>query len=242
MNTTEAFPRCFVNYAHRGASAYAPENTFLSFYTWIFMGANGIETDVRCTKDGILVLYHDDTLVRMTGNPGGIQEYTAAELHSFYVEKNGLRDRIVLLEDFLSAFSFMDLHFAIELKQAGIEKDVVDLLNKYGMLEKTHVTSFDLAHLQTVRLYDPRYKTGYLTRNIDDELIGKLSSSGITQVCPKASDITGELVAKLHRAGFLVRAWGVGDECEMRRVYDCGADGMTVDAPDLLAAYIRQNL
>jgi hypothetical protein len=69
----------FVNYAHRGASTYAPENTFLAFYTGIYMGANGIETDVKMTKDGVLVLFHDSTVTRLTGAEGSVSDYTLEE-------------------------------------------------------------------------------------------------------------------------------------------------------------------
>ena len=78
----------FVNYAHRGASEYLPENTLLAFYTGIYMGANGKKTDVQKTKDGILVLFHDDTLMRVTGQSGSIADYTFAQLQAFDVQKN----------------------------------------------------------------------------------------------------------------------------------------------------------
>ncbi|MBS1484153.1 MAG: glycerophosphodiester phosphodiesterase, partial [Clostridium sp.] len=62
----------FINYAHRGASAYAPENTLSAFYLGLEMGANGIETDIRRTKDGQLVLFHDATLEQAAGLQGGV--------------------------------------------------------------------------------------------------------------------------------------------------------------------------
>jgi len=62
--------KAFVNYAHRGASQYAPENTLSAFYLGLAMGANGIETDVQKTKDGVLVLFHDNSLTRVTGAGG----------------------------------------------------------------------------------------------------------------------------------------------------------------------------
>ncbi len=240
METSKDCPRRFINYAHRGASEYAPENTLLAFYTGVSMHVNGIETDVQRTRDGVLVLFHDATLERVTGQPGCVSDYTVAELRGFYVQKNGLRDRIVTLEAFLEAFSFMDLRFAIELKQADLEKDVVDLLNEYDMLEKTCVTSFQLGYLKNVLQYDPRYRVGLLTESTEDGLIAELSALGVAQVCPKASDVTPKLVSRLHAGGFQVRAWGVTDEREMRRVYDGGADGMTVNFPDRLEAYIRE--
>ena len=91
----------FINYAHRGASEYAPENTLLSFYTGIFMCANGIGTDVQMTKDGVAVLFHDDTLLRVTDEKGKISDYTLNELKGFWVKKNELKDRIITLDEFL---------------------------------------------------------------------------------------------------------------------------------------------
>ena len=199
-----------------------------------------METDVRQTKDGVLVLYHDETLERMTGKPGSVRDYTLAELRNIRVVKNGLFDRIATLEQFLSCFSFMNLQFAIELKQPGIENEVIDLLNRYNICEKICITSFNLEYLQNILRYTPQYATGYLAHKVDDVLIKQLVSMGIAQVCPKACDVTPELVAKLHEAGLYARAWGVKNEREMRRVYDCGIDGMTVDYPDRLEAYIVQ--
>ena len=131
----------FVNYAHRGASEYAPENTMLSFYAGMFMGANGIETDVQMTKDGVLVLFHDDTIMRMTGAEGGVPDYTLEELRVFSFEKNGLQDKIVVFEDFLKQFGWRDITFAIEIKQRGIEREIADMIRKYDVGKKCVVTS-----------------------------------------------------------------------------------------------------
>ena len=117
----------FVVYAHRGASEYAPENTLSSFYLGIHMGANGIETDVRRTKDGVLVLFHDKNLERVIGCEGSVADNTYAELLQMRVRnvKTDTQDLIVTFEDFLRYFSFRDLHFAIELKDPDIEADVL---------------------------------------------------------------------------------------------------------------------
>ena len=126
----------FINYAHRGASTYTPENTMLAFYTGMYMGANGIETDVQRTKDGVLVLFHDDTIDRMTNGTGKLADYTLAQLQALDITKNGLTDKIVVFEDFLQHFSFRDIVFAIELKGPGVEVETADLLRKYNMVGK----------------------------------------------------------------------------------------------------------
>ena len=71
-----------INYAHRGASEYAPENTLSSFYLGLLQGANGIETDVQKTKDGVLVLFHDDTIDRVSDGEGKLSDYTFEELRN----------------------------------------------------------------------------------------------------------------------------------------------------------------
>lgn len=230
----------FVNYAHRGASEYTPENTFLAFYTGIYMGANGIETDVQITKDGILVLFHDNTITRLTGRDGSVSDYTLDELREFTFEDKGLGDKIVVFEDFLKQFAFRDIHFAIEIKQVGIENLVADLIRKYNMECKTVVTSFMFEAIRKIKEYAPELRVGLLKTGVTDETIEELKAIGAEEVCPRAKEITAEKVAKWHREGFNVRAWGVGNEDLMKQVYDSMADGMTVNFPDKLVEYIKQ--
>ena len=233
----------FVNYAHRGASTYTPENTMLAFYTGMYMGANGIETDVQRTKDGVLVLFHDDTIDRMTNGTGNLADYTLAELQALDITKNGLTDKIVVFEDFLQHFSFRDIVFAIELKGPGVEEETADLLRKYNMVEKTVVTSFELEYLKKFRAYAPEFETGYLVEDepLDEVLDNTLLELGITEICPKVADIASkEMVDRWHKLGFRVRTWGAFDEELMRRVVDWGCDGTTCNFPDKLTAYLKK--
>ena len=230
----------FVNYAHRGASEYLPENTVSSFDKGISLGANGIETDVRRAADGTPVLFHDSTLERMTGEIGKPEDYTFDDLLRFDVKKNGYSDKIVSLEAFLQRYSGLDLNFAIELKGEGTEEGTAELLRKYDMRKKTFVTSFDLEKLEKFKKYAPEFRIGYLTKTVDDALLDTLRKIGADELCPHARDINRECVLAWHRAGFNVRAWGIDSEETMKRVYDSGADGMTVNFPDLLTKYIKE--
>ena len=231
--------KTFINYAHRGASEYVPENTFLAFYTGIYMGANGIETDVQKTKDGILVLFHDDTLERVTGEKGAISDYTFDELQKFNVKKDAFIDKIVMFEDFLKKFAFRDITFAIELKFEGYEKEVADLIYKYKIEEKAVVTSFNFNCIAKIKEYAPALKTGFLTSDDSDETFRKMKDAGVFEYCPKAEIITKEKVDMWHKSGFNVRAWGVFDETLMKNAYDAGVDGMTVNFPDKLTELIN---
>lgn len=227
----------FVNYAHRGASAYAPENTMSAFRLGLEMGANGIETDVQRTKDGVLVLFHDDTLTRVTGQPGSVKDYTYAQLREFSVSVHGRSDRIPTLEEFLQAFGALDLTFAIELKQPFTEEDTVAMLERYGMRKKTVITSFQLECLMRARACAPDYRLGYLTMDINPFTLPVMDILGIRELCPYAPLVAPALVEDLHRKGYSVRAWGVGSEALMKAVCDAGADGMTVNFPDKLTKY-----
>lgn len=231
----------FINYAHRGASAYFPENTLSSFYAGVDFGANGIETDVHMTKDGVLVLFHDEVLDRVTDLTGKITDYTYKELQSATVHSpDGKRfDKIPAFEDFLRYFGYRDLTFAVELKQSGVEKETIDLLEKYDMCEKTVLTSFTFANVKRAKEYSPKYKVGYLYKD-GDEAYEKLRSIGGTELCPKAEFLTAETVEKYHALGITVRAWGIVNEELMKKMYDIGVDGMTVNFPDKLENYIKE--
>ena len=232
----------FINYAHRGASEYAPENTMSAFYLGILQGANGIETDVRRTKDGVLVLFHDKNLLRVTGHEGAIADYNYRDLLQLRIRnaKTNTEDILVKLEDFLRYFAFRDLQFAIELKDADIESDVLALLERFEMKEKTVVTSFKFDYIKRFKSIAPSYRVGYLTDDFVDQKLADMKMIGGEQLCPKAESVTAEKTECWHRMGFSVRAWGVADTALMERVYACGADGMTVNFPDLLTAHIAK--
>lgn len=228
----------FINYAHRGASQYAPENTFASFYMGWQMGANGIETDVQSTKDGVLVLFHDDDLKRLTGREEKIRDMTYADLClvdiGSHKGKQYAGERIPALAEFLHHFSGKGLHLALELKQAGIEKQVLDMVLPAWPHEQLIVTSFIWETLPAVRQIAPDIRTGYLTKRQDAELLTDMKKSGIWQYCPEGKTVTEETVKRFRDAGFSIRAWGVTDEAVMHRMLAMGVDGMTVNFPDKL--------
>ena len=229
----------FVNYAHRGASQYAPENTLMAFDLGLSMGANGIETDIQLTRDGIPVLFHDDTLMRMTGKEGSVADYTYEELRWFWVEKGILRDRIPTLDAFLERYAHRDITFALELKSPGTHKPVADAIRRYGIEKKTVVTSFKWEELLALRAYDPELNTGYLTKNVNEETLEKMRRAGVDELCPKADEITAEKVEYWREQGFNVRAWGVANTQLMQQAYDAGVNGMTVNFPDELKKIIQ---
>ena len=230
----------FIVYAHRGASEYAPENTMSSFYLGLHTGANGIETDIRRTKDGMLVLFHDKTLERVMKREGNTEDFTYEELSRFPVlhPTNGSKDFVVRLEDFLRYLGAHDVMIALELKAPDIEEDTYALVKNYHLEDKVIVTSFNLDYLINLKSLYPEASLGYLTEDFDDALLARMKEIGIGQLCPRATNLTPEKVEKWHSLDFNVRAWGVKDVEIMKNAYDCGVDGMTVNFPDRLIEYI----
>ena len=232
----------FINYAHRGASAYAPENTMRAFRLGVELGANGIETDIRKTHDGVLVLFHDETLLRLTGAAKKPAELTYEALSRFPIPAPDGSEpgHVPRLTDFLAYAKTQDVFLALELKTDGIEAEVLRAVNAFGLREKSVVTSFGTERLRSVKALDRSQKTGLLTAEVNEALLRELKLLGVEQICPKADIVTPALVDALHEAGFSVRAWGVKDAEAMRRVYRCGVNGMTVNFPDKLQAYIAE--
>ncbi len=232
-----------INYAHRGASEYAPENTLSSFYLGLLQGANGIETDVHRTKDGVLVLFHDDTLDRVSDVVGKLSDYTFEELKSVKIYGNsttGFYDRIVTLREFLEKFSQYDIQFAIELKEEGIEEDTLNLINEFGILNKTTFTSFKYDYISKIKELNSKARVGWLMCEVTDENIKKLLDIDGEEVAPQAERITEEIIEKLRKSGLGVRAWGVFNISLMKKMCALKVDGMTVNFPDRLYQFLNQ--
>ena len=232
-----------INYAHRGASSYFPENTLSSFSAGLEMGANGLETDVHMTRDGVLVLFHDDTLDRVTDGSGDVSSLSLHELKALRVFSPDRKrtDSIPTLDEFLDVFSAKDIRFAIELKQPGTEKDVIRILDRYDMRSKVTLTSFYFESLRSARVFEPGYRIGYLYGENEAEAKPKMRSLRGEELCPIAHLIRSREDTQLIRsAGFGVRVWGVKDEDTMKRMCRAGVDGMTVNFPDKLTAYLKE--
>lgn len=235
----------FVNYAHRGASTYAPENTMTSFRLGIEMGANGIETDIQETKDGHLVLFHDDSIERCSNGTGRIADYTLEELRALdfggWKDKRFKGEPIVLFEDFAREFFGLDLVFALELKVRNTEQKVYDIIKKYANIDNIYISSFDFANLEAMSRIAPELKLSWLIlTEINEENIAKLLSIGGKQICPKCSKTTAEGVALAASHGLGVRMWGTSDTEIMQKVYPLNTEGMTVNFPDKLTALMKK--
>lgn len=235
----------FINYAHRGASAYAPENTMSAFRKAIELKANGIELDLQKTKDGKIVIFHDDFIDKKSNGIGTISDYTYNELLKFdfgsWFDLKYKDEKIVLFEEFAKKFLSEDLTFAIELKTIGIEKQTLEIIDKYSKSkENIYITSFIFEALENVRKFDKDIKISWL---IDEEInqnnIDKLLSIKGSQICPKADKVSNSSIEIANSNKLGVRLWGIRDEEIMQKVYKLNIEGMTVNFPDKLKVLIE---
>lgn len=229
--------------AHRGASSYAPENTFAAFDLALRMGVSHLELDVHSTSDGHIVVVHDDLVDRTTSGHGPVTSHTLAELSALdagsWFGERFAGERIPTFAGVLERYrGRAHVHTEIKGHSERLSERTVDLVRRHGMADQVTITSFQRARLAETRAYAPELPTGWLVGEITDAIVADARALGLTQLCPRAGTVTSELVRRLHAEGFVVRAWGVGTEDLMRQVVEAGADGMTVNFPDKLMAYL----
>lgn len=134
----------------------------------------------------------------------------------------------------------MHIHTEIKGRAAHLAPCTADVVRQYGMVDHVTATSFQKPRLEEMRAYAPELPDGWLVRGVSDATIAQAHELGLTQICPRANTMTPAFVRRLHAEGFVVRAWGVADEALMRQVVEAGADGMTVNVPDTLLAYVQR--
>lgn len=234
----------FIVYAHRGASAYAPENTKAAFEKAIELNANGIELDLQKTKDGKIVIFHDDTIDSKSNGRGKISDYTYQELLELdlgsWFNSKYKNEKILLFEDFAREFLNKDLTFAIELKDLDIEKETLEIINKYKVHDNIYITSFLYEALENMRKIDKDIKLSWLVTEINEENINKLLKINGIQICPEAELVSKHDIEIANNNGLGVRLWGIHNEEIMQKVYKLNIEGMTVNFPDKLNELIKK--
>ncbi len=139
--------------AHRGASSYAPENTFAAFDLAIVMGARHIELDVHLTSDGHVVVIHDDTVDRTTDGSGPVTNHTLAALQTLdagsWLRHEFTGERIPTFDDVLDRYKGRaHVHVEIKGQSTQLAHRTADLIRKHGMVGETTITSFQSERLE----------------------------------------------------------------------------------------------
>lgn len=228
--------------AHRGASAYAPENTFAAFEKAVELGADFIELDVQLTKDGRLAVIHDDKVDRTTNGTGFVREYTMNELEKldagswFSPEFQG--EKIPSLEAVLGKYH-NKTGLLIEIKssktQPGIEKAAGQLISRFGHSMNAIVQSFDAGAMRALHHMYPSIPTAVLIR----PRFGMLPRARLRQIAEfaryvslKATMVSPFLIKSIHSCDLKALAWTVNGEKTGRRLKSWKIDGIITDYPD----------
>jgi len=243
-------PPAFRIIAHRGASAYVPENTLAAFQLAYAMGVTEIETDVQITTDGVVVLCHDRTLARYGHGDQVVEEQpwaTLAELDmgswvSPYLHHD---KRLLTLTDLLTTFGDK-FTYHVELKGeaavAQLAAATQRLIAEHRLQEHCIITSFAYDSLVAMRSVDSSLRLGWLVQEIDDAILAKTKALGLFQLCPKADKVTKPLVQQARTVVSEVRAWGLNSDSVsnqakavqalIHNLLAAGCDGMTINWPD----------
>ncbi len=239
MSTGEGLPMIM---AHRGYSAEAPENTLEAMHAAMDIGIKAVEFDVQMTKDGVIVLLHDDSLTRTTGLKKKIWEVTYAEIQGldasvcFRKETRNTRypaTRIPTLDEVLKTINGQ-MYCNIEIKRTGhdegIEKKVVDIIRDNDYIENCDVTSQDYKTCLAVKEANPDVKTAYTTviglGHIED-----LEAADIISI--QESFATFREVQRLHGAGKKIFVWTVNDPDMMEKLISLNVDAILTNDPAL---------
>jgi glycerophosphoryl diester phosphodiesterase len=233
---------------HRGAMGHCPENTLVSFERGLELGADWIEMDVHLSRDGELVVIHDETVDRTTNGSGLVQERTLAELKELdagsWFGAAYVGQRIPTLGEVLDWARVRGAILDIEIKNApiyyaGIEETVVHTLDRYGMTDQAIVISFDHRAVQRVRALNSRIVTGvlYACRPADGG-IELARSAGADALLPHYAYVTRDDVRAAHDAGLFVAPWTSSEPNVLKGLVAAGVDAIGTNHPDVLKALL----
>lgn len=228
--------------AHRGASAKAPENTLAAFELAFEMGADGIELDVMLSKDEQLVVIHDDTVDRTTNGSGRVSDFSLSILQG--LDAGGVFSTAFRGEQLPSLVEVFERFGAkmlinVELKNYatpfdGLTDKVVNLIQKYKLLNSVLLSSFNPLNLRRAKRRLPEVRLGLLTLS---GKAGALSRGAFGRIFPYDalhpyySDVNETLVNKIHSLGRQVNVWTVDEPEELLRLYQLGVDGIITNDP-----------
>ena len=229
-----------LNIAHRGASGTFPENTLSAFRAAIAAGAAMCELDVQLTRDGAVVVIHDDTVDRATDGTGEVAELTLEEIKRLDAGakfKGGAikGERIPTLDEVFEVTS-SKCGLNIELKAGGLEHQVAQIVNARNAFGDSIVSSFDWEWLKTIQQIDQRIRIGLLTDDKPVDLMMNAVAMHAYAINPHCDIVTADLCTAAHQRGFKVFTWTVDSPPRMRTLIECGVDGIMTNYPERLRA------
>jgi len=220
--------------AHRGSSGVLPENTPPAFTLAIEQRADMIETDLHRTRDGAVVITHDEDLVGLGGR-GEIADATLAEVRSLDA---GGGARVPTLDELLDGFG-QRIAFNLELKRGaagmyeGLEAAALAAVGARGLQQRMLFSSFYDPVLTRLRALEPAARVGLLiSRRYPQDAIARAQALGAEALHPEAPLVDEAFVEAAHAAGLAVYVFTVDDPADMRRLLAIGVDGLFTNFPD----------
>ncbi|NIM95633.1 MAG: glycerophosphodiester phosphodiesterase [Anaerolineales bacterium] len=237
--------------AHRGASAYAPENTIASFKAAIELNAQAVEMDVMLTKDKQIIVHHDRTLDRTTNGEGPVSSWNLNEIKRLdagsHFSQDFTYEVVPTVEEVLSELGNTVL-INIELKNniipdGKLSKDVIGLVKQYQLEHHVLISSFNPWDLWQCRGIDPDLPLALLLHQNQPRLFRNLfiRMTDPDFLHPEESIVNSQLIEEFHRKGIHVNAWTIDDKDRMEQLFIMGINGLITNVPDIAVDVLRGN-
>lgn len=226
--------KMFLRIGHRGAAGYEPENTLRSFKRALELGVDVIELDVHGTKDGKVVVIHDDTVDRTTNGKGRVSDLTLAEIQALDA---GQGERIPMLDEVLGMVAGR-VPIDIEIKDEGLSREVADILNSRlsggAKSDDFVISSFSENELaEAGRLMD--FKRILLVWGEDSRRsIATALNLRVWGIGARASTVEEKFIKEAHEKGLKLLVWTVDGAAAIARFKSMGVDGIFSNFPDRL--------
>lgn len=228
-------------WAHRGASGTAPENTLEAFSQAAEMGADGVELDIQLTKDGEIVVCHDERIDRTSNGKGAIRDYTLAELKRFDFCNGMLAyegSRIPTMREVFDLLRPTGLTINIELKTGeffyeNIEEKILALTAEYGMEDRVIYSSFNHYTIKKIRELDSNAKTGFLYADgpLDMPAYGK--KYGVTALHPAGYNLQYPgFMEDCQKFGLDVNVWTINTRADILACAEYGVHAVITNYPE----------
>ena len=233
--------------AHRGYSGVYPENTMLAFRKAVEAGSDEIELDVQLTKDGTVVVIHDEKVDRTTDGTGDVRNLSFAELRKLDAAKkwNGKfpKESIPSFEEYCEWAATVNITTNIELKTGlvyyeDIEQKTIDIIDKYKLEKKVMFSSFNHSSLITAKKIAPSIPAGALVEEAGLVNAGFYCKKyGFEFYHPSYKNLNDEAVAELKRHGVGINVWTVNSMAELEKMYAWNISGTITNYPAVCRAY-----
>jgi glycerophosphoryl diester phosphodiesterase len=230
------------NFAHRGFSARYPENTMLSFQKAIETGCDGIELDIHLSRDGKIVVIHDETVNRTTNGKGFVKDADYAELRALDAGKG---EHIPTIEEYFDLVDKYPLLTNIELKNSvfwyeGMEEKIIGMIRERGIEERIIFSSFNHFSILKCKKLAPEIRCGFLVWSWIIDVGAYTKKHGIEGIHPEYCSLTGEAVREIQSNGVAINAYTVDDRETMERLISLGVYSIITDDPELLNRVLKE--